>query len=414
MWRILIGLLSVAFVHAEERTAEDWAKELDSAYLKNSGYVATYFSENEKGGKLHITLGCHPISGISAAFVDMQTEQPQKIWFWTMGDDVIYVRKDNGQLAGTVAMRGMRSIIQAAARIEDAVRTDKKDRSNSDIKMKVMLDKDSFVVGPAAGTESTSPWNMEIKSGVIKASDEKTVTIEEGTKGDMVLSRKHGMLLSQSCPTSKEGVIRVLKLQQIEFTSSKEPIEKIFEGLENKALAEIEVGPTVAPHVFLGLTNIIRNTDRGFTDISLLEEACKKEADTLRTFANQCVGKTGGTWPTAEDWKKALASGKEGLRKEWTRTLPEGVAPDEKDFEIYLARADVREEFRAAFAEGLAAREGATTVAMNNLFKKQLVAETEAGKAAKQILETALTKAYVEAITDVKLKAFWSQREGLD
>ena len=414
MWRILTTLLSVAFVHAEERTPEDWAKELDTAYLKNSSYVATYFSENEKGGTLHITLGSHPISGISAVFVEMKTEHPQKIWFWTLGDDVIYMRRDDGELAGTLVMRGMRSMIQAAARIEDTVRTNQpKERSNSDVKMKVMLDKDSFFVGPGAGTESTSPWNLEIKDGVIKASDAETVTIQEGTKGDMVLSRKHGMLLSQSCPTSK-GVIRVLKLREIDFGASKETVEKIFEGLDNKALAELEAGPMFAPHLFLGLENIVENADGGSIDVSLLEGACEKEADTLRKFAHQCVKQSKDTWPTGDDWKKALATGKNELRKEWIKSLPAGVQPDEKDFENYLARADVRDGFRAAFAEGLAAKEGATAIAMNELFKKQLAAKTEVGKAAKQILETAITKAYVAAITDEKLKTFWSQREGLD
>jgi len=179
-------------------------------------------------------------------------------------------------------------------------------------------------------------------------------------------------------------------------------------------VAEIEVGPMAAPHLFAGLAIIIHNTDKGFTDISLLAPACEKEADTLRSFARQCVGKTGGTLLSAELWKKALAVGKEELRKEWIKSLPAGVQPDEKDFEIHLARADVREDFRKGFVGGLMAEEEVVTIAMNDLFKKRLTAETEPGKAAKQILEAAFTKAYVEAITDEKLKAFWSQREGLD
>ena len=90
------------------------------------------------------------------------------------------------------------------------------------------------------------------------------------------------------------------------------------------------------------------------------------------------------------------------------------MKPDEKDFEIYLSRADIREEFRKIVTERLVTRNGAATIAMHELFKKQLAAETESGNAAKRILESAMTKAYLEALTDKKLKTFWSEREGLD
>ena len=415
MWRILIALLSVAFVHAEERTPEDWAKELNAAYFNNGGYVATYTSENGKGGSLLVTLGSHPISGVTAAFSDMKTDNPQKAWFWTLGDDAIFIHQAQGEMGVTAVARGMRGIIQATARIEDEVITDKDRpvRSNSDVIMTAYLNQDAFFFGPGVGTKSSSPWGDDIKKGVIKASDAETVTVQTKTRGDLVLSRKHGMLLSQSCPNSK-GVVRVFKLEEIHLAPSKEAVEKVFAGIDDKAAVEIEVGPMAAPHIFLGLTNIIYNTDHGFTDISLLEEACKKEADTLRKFAFQCVGKSKDLWPTTEDWKKLLATTKEFLRKEWLKSLPEGVKPDEKDFEIYLARADIREEFRKIVAEGLVVRNGAATIAMHELFKKQLVAETESGKAAKGILESALTKAYLEALTDKKLKTFWSEREGLD
>ena len=415
MWRTLIGLLSVAFIHAKERTPEDWAKELNAAYFNNGGYVATYSSENGKGGSLLVTLGSHPISGVTAAFSDMKTDNPQKAWFWTLGDDAIFIHQAQGEMGVTAVARGMRGIIQAMARIGDEVITDKDRpiRSNSDVIMTAYLEQDSFFFGPGMGTKSSSPWENDIKKGTIKASDAETVTVQTETRGDLVLSRKHGMLLSQSSPNSK-GVIRVFKLEEILLAPSKEAVGKIFAGIDDKAAAEIEVGPMAAPHLFLGLTNIIYNSDHGFADISLLEAACEKEADTLRTFARQCVKQSKDTWPTGDDWKKALATGKNELRKEWIKSLPAGVQPDEKDFENYLARADVRDGFRAAFAEGLAAKEGATAIAMNELFKKQLAAKTEVGKAAKQILETAITKAYVAVITDEKLKTFWSQREGLD
>lgn len=420
MIRLLAGcaLLSslawgVANAEVAEPTAAETVARLSEAYAKLDGFKVIYRSTGE-GKSLECTIGLDEISGLSAMHMvvkrgglEMDFRQ------WNTVDDEVFV----GSAKDLLVFKGMNGEFQSLRDLVKGLNILPDGIGKGGFQLTPYLLMTRTAVSPSSKWKSQDelPLATELKDAPIQASDAKSVTFLTGEYGLLTVSRENGLLIRQSV-TSDKGEVRVLELKEIQLNPGGEAIRSLSADWSGDGAKDQAVLSLMAPIRLQVFQNVINAVEAGAADLGKLETLLGKQNVALRQFAAACISETGDSFAATADWKKLLNRDK--VREMWLKKDPGARAGDEKAFEAFIAKPEVREGFRDSMIDGILEVDGASERIMAEIFGKegwsQVKAPGETGQFAKKLIGKALTRAYFESMIDRKMVRFWGERKGLD
>ncbi len=423
MRQILFLLLFAGRTFAEEaRTAEQWTEELTTAYARQEGFIATYRSEGE-GKSLKAVLGVDKTSGLGALHMKAAKDgQEMESRQWNTANDELFVDPGRPPIA---MVSGIATEIKSLNALSNvlAMAIDKADGADNaaalphQLMPSMLLTKDSISIGIRLQPAAQPAWIGEIGAAHVEESDDKNVIFSTVDHGLLVVSRETGLVVRQSV-TADDGEIRVLELAELRLNPGREEIAKISAGWNTEGAKTIARGAMLAGIRLQVFQSLVDAADEDEVDLDKLEKELASQRDDLRRFAEGFIAEVGGSLASHEFWKGMLDTIREKLREEWQAT-PEGSKPgNEALFEKLLLSENFRKTARDRLAGFLLEVEGGKERVMGEIFRKiggaELKARTEPGKTTKHLLETAIFRAYTEAVFESKMNRHWGEREGLD
>lgn len=415
-WRTLVFLLLPLVCRAQDapKSAEQWVGELKATYAKQQGYFATYRSEGENK-KLEALLGLDKASGLVVFHLDAEV-RGKKIdaGQWNTRDGDFFIQADDQ----TLKISGIRRELQNLVDLRTAV-----DRRLADLTFKfelhvapiIVVDKESLGQGIMLRSKDEPAWDNAVEDASVTSFDEKSVTFATKNYGALTVSRENGIMTRQSV-TADDGEVRTLELAKLQLNPGDKAVEAVSAAWKTLGAKQGDAGALLASLRQQIFNEIVALVESGKGDLAKLETVLGEQEDALRQFAAACLSDTRGM--AGDPKTKAMFDQmKEALRENWKKTAPEDKRA-EKDFEAYLAAPEFRKTVRDKFVE---------TVFRDNTARKRVILELfgprsqgdplrhdETGKAAQELIDQAVTKAYFQAMVERRMAAQWGEREGME
>ncbi|MES2921264.1 MAG: hypothetical protein V4819_06950 [Verrucomicrobiota bacterium] len=414
------GLLSLSLLLGKAAKAEvaspaEVIAELTAAYAKQGGYIATYHSVGE-GKSLACTLGSDFASGLGATHLTaIKGDQKMEGRIWSTSNDRMFI--DSG--GNLLVFKGMN---EESKSIDDllevlTLRPAEAEKQGFFYTPGMLLEKAS--IGPSLAPRSKlgPPWDDEVEEAPIQASDAKTVTFLTKKHGLLTINRENGMLVRQSLE-GESGEARVLELTDLQPNPGKEAVAKISADWSTAGAVEKPVVAWMAPLRLMAFQLVIDAAERGEVDKDKLDKLLEDQYEVLQHFAKACINETEGSFASKGDWPKLFGEIKASARDQWQPKNPGSGAINDAVFLEYLQKPETRLTLRNSMVEGILEAGDAPETAMDDIFGKggwaSLKVGNDRGVAAKQSLVKALSRAYFEALIDLKMEKQWDQRDGLD
>lgn len=281
----------------------------------------------------------------------------------------------------------------------------------------VLLRKSTFGTVMNLRNRDVPSWASEVEDASIKESDEKTVTFLTAEYGLLTISRENGLLIRQSV-TADDGEVRVLELKELQLNPGKDAIAGISAEWATAGAKEKPVVALMAPLRLLSFQLIIDSAEQGQGDTSALDALLEDQYQALRHFAAACINESEGPFASKADWPGLFGKTKAPLREKWLQDVPGAAAAGDKGFLEYLQKPEVRLKVRDSLVGGMMKVEKLPELITDEVFGKggwaSLKVGNDRGVAAKQSLVKALSRAYFEALIDLKMEKQWDRRDGLD
>lgn len=409
-WALISSFLSV---HVWAEDSAETITELTATYLKLGGYIATYGSVSE-GKSVDATVGRDIASGMGVVRVTA-TKGEAKIEMrqWSTRDDRFYTFA-NGPI---IVMKGLNEQLASMQELSRAFTDKPADEGPMQFAPSVLLSKSVFSAGLGVGTQIVPSWASSVKDAPIRSSDEKSVTFATKEEGLLTISRENGMFVRQTLAV-EGGEPRVLEIKDLKINPGKVAIAKIS---EEWSTADAEEKPVVALTARMRLAlfqTIIDFAEQDKVDKAKLDELLKEQYEALRHFAKACIDEKAGPFASKANWPTLLGTLKTVARDAWRQDTPGADLADEKSFEAYLQKPEVRLKLRDAAVAGIMENEKAPETVMDDIFGRggwaSLKVGNDRGVAAKKSLVDALSRAYLEALIEMQMFKQWEQRDGLD
>lgn len=390
--------------------------ELTAAYAKLGGFTATYRAVGE-GKTLESTLGLDELSGL-AALDTIAKKEGHEMTFrqWNTSDDQLFM----GGGDDLFVIKGMNEELQSLADLAKVLTVLPEGLGNDwsvQLTPSILLEKTSFGAAVRLIPRDTPFWGPEVKDAPIKESDEKSVTFLTEEYGLLTISRENGLLIRQSV-TADDGEVRVLELKEFHLNPGKDAIKKISADWSATGAKEKPVVAWLAPVRLVLFQAIIDFAEQGQADKGKLDELLEDQYEALRHFAKACINESEGTVASRVKWPELFTKVKEVARDKWREESPEADATDEKAFLAYRQKPEVFLELRNSVVTGILTSENAPELILDDIFGRggwaSLKVGNDLGVATKKSLVNALSRAYLEALVDLKMAKEWDQRDGLD
>lgn len=406
-------LLTFCIAAADEpKDAGSWIKELSATYAKHEGFTATYVSKGE-GKSLDVVMGLDEASGIAALhLLANKNGRKLEVRQWSTANDELFSDPGSGEV---MRITGIGTELKSIAELKQALAVAPGDlRPDMVFCPSMRVTKDSIAPGFNLANRDTASWISALKDATLGEVSEVRVTFRSAESGDLTISRETGLLVRQSI-TADDGEVRVLELKEHRLNPGADEVAKIATGWKTEGARVVARGSMLAPLRLRLFQGIIDTFDVNAADLKKLEGILDKQREPLRRFADGFAAEVGGSL-ASKDWNKLLSQIKELARKEFPGT---GTAEEkEKALEKLLARPEFRAKFRDSVADTLVENQQGREVVMFEICGKNraavLRAKTPQGEAARTLLETALCRAYFEAVLDRKMAKHWGERAGLD
>lgn len=409
-WALFSTFLSV---HALAEDSAETIADLTAAYAKLGGYIATYGSVSE-GKSVEATVGTDFASGLGVVRVaatkgDAKMEMHQ----WSTRDDRWYL-SSGGQV---LVMKGLNEQVASIQELSKAFTDKAAGEGPVQFAPGVLLAKSVFSAGLGVATKVEPSWVSSVKDAPIRSADEKLVTFATKEEGLLTISRENGLVVRQTLEVAG-GEPRILEIKDLQKNPGPDAIAKIS---ADWSTADAEEKPVIALTARLRLVlfqMIIDLAEQDKVDKAKLDELLKEQYEALRHFAKACIDERAGPFASKANWPKLLGKMKTVARDAWRQDTPGADLADEKSFEEYLQKPEVRLKLRNAAVAGIMEVEEAPETAMDDIFGRggwaSLKVGNDRGVAAKKSLVDALSHAYLEALIDMQMFKQWEQSDGLD
>lgn len=411
-----LAMLAATVTTAKSETdSEKVIAELTAAYVKQGGYIATYRSGGE-GKSLECTLGSDFTSGLGVTHLTaMKGDQKMEGRFWNTSNDRMFI--DSG--GGLYVFKGMNEELKSIKDLLE-VFTDgsgKSERQVFSCTPSMLMEKANIIPSLAPGSKIEPPWDDKVEDAPIQASDATTVTFLTKEHGLLTINRENGMLVRQSLE-GENGETRVLELTDFQPNPGKEAIARISVDWPTAGAEEKPVIAWMALRRLVTFQRVIDSAERGEVDKNKLDQLLEDQYEVLQHFAKACINESEGSFASKADWPKLFGEVKAAARDQWQKENPgSGVIADSVFIE-YLQKPETRLKLRNSLVEGAMKAEKSPETAMDDIFGKggwaSLKVGNDRGVAAKQLLVNALSRAYFEALIDLKMEKQWDHRDGLD
>lgn len=406
-------LLTFCIAAADEpKGAGSWVKELSATYAKHEGFTATYELKG-KGKDLEVVMGVDEASGIAALHL-LASKDGRKLEVrqWSTANDELFSDPGSGEV---MLITGIGTELKSIAELKQSLAIAPGDLHPDMIFCPSMLvTKDSIAPGFNLANRDKASWTSTLKNATLGEVSDVRVTFRSAESGDSTISRETGLLLRQSI-TADDGEVRVLELKEHRLNPGADEVAKISSGWKTEGAKVVARGSMLSPLRLTLFQELIDSFDNNAAALKKLEGILDKQREQLRRFADGFAGEVGGSL-ASKDWNKLLSQIKDLARKDFPGT---GTAEEkEKALEKLLARPEFRAKFRDTIADTLVENQQGREVVMFEICGKSraavLTAKTPQGEAARTLLETALCRAYFEAVLDRKMAKHWGERAGLD
>ncbi len=332
---------------------------------------------------------------------------------WSTRDDRFYISA-NGKVMVVTGMSEQLASMQELSKIF----TDKPFGGGPmQFAPSVLLSESVFSVGIAVGTKLVPPWDSSVMDAPIRSSDVKSVTFATKEDGLLTISRENGMLVRQMLEV-EGGEPRLLEIKDFQRNPGIEAIAKISADWSTADAEENPLVALIAPMRLTLFQTIIDFAEQDKVDKAKLDELLKEQYEALRHFAKACIDVRKGPFASKAIWPELLGTLKIVARDAWRQDTPGADLPDEKSFEVYLQKPEVRLKLRDATVAGIMENEKAPEAVMDDIFGRggwaSLKVGNDRGVAARKSLVDALSRAYLEALVDMQMIKQWEQRDGLD
>lgn len=409
-WALVSSFLSV---HALAEDSAETIAKLTANYEKLGGYIATYRSVSE-GKSVEATVGKDHASGMGVLHVAAtKGEDKTDMRQWSTRDDRFY-------FAVGGKMKVVKGFNEQLASMQELTRafTDKPPSEGPlQFTPGILLAKSVFSSGLTMAVTVNPPWASSVEDAPIRSLDEKSVTFATKEDGLLTIDRENGMLVRQTLEV-EGGQPRVLEIKDLQLNPGKDAIAKLS---ADWSTAEAEEMSSVAWSARMRLVlfqTIIDLAEEDKVDRAKLDEVLAEQYEALRHFAKACIDEKEGPFASKAKWPEILRILKTSARDAWRQDTPGADLTDEKSFEEYLQKPEVRMKLRdAAVAQMMLAEKIPETV-MDDIFGRggwaSLKVGNDRGVAAKKSLVDALSRAYLEALIEMQMFKQWEQSDGLD
>ena len=414
---LIFALTGMPAVAEETKPAPaETVARLSAAYAKLDGFTATYRAVGE-GKTLECTLGLDEISRLAAfGTVAKKAGHEMTARQWNTPDDQLFM----GGGDDLFVLKGMNEETKSFASLAKALTVQPEGFGNDgavQLTPFILLEKTTFGNAVRWMPKDTPFWEPDVKDASIKESDEKSVTFLTAEYGLLTISRENGLLIRQSV-TADDGEVRVLELKEVRLNPGKDVIQKISANWSVTGAKEKPVVAWMAPRRLVLFQAIIDFAEQGQADKGRLDELLEDQYEALRHFAKACINESEGTLASGAKWAELFANVKVAARDKWREEMPEADATDEKAFLAYRQKPEVFLDLRNSVVTGILGSENAPELVMDEIFGRggwaSLKVGNDLGVATKKSLVNALSRAYLEALVDLKMTKEWDQRDGLD
>ncbi len=410
---LTVWLLTFSIAAAEEpKDAGAWLKELSATYAKHEGFTATYISKGD-GKSLDVVVGVDEASGLAALhLLANKNGRKLEVRQWSTANDELFSDPGSGEV---MLITGIGTELKSIAELKQSLAVAPGDLHPDMIFCPSMLvTKDSIAPSFNLANRDNASWTSTLKNATLGEVNEVRVTFRSAESGELTISRETGLLLRQSM-TADDGEVRVLELKEHRLNPGADEVAKISAGWKTEDAKVMARGSMLAPLRLRMFQGLIDTFDDNAADLKKLEAALDTQREPLRRFADGFAGEVGGSL-ASKDWNKLLDTIKDAARKDFPG---DGTAEEkEKALDTLLARPEFREKFRDKVADTLVENQQGREIVMFEICGKNraatLTAKTPQGETARTLLETALCRAYFEAVLDRKMAKHWGERMGLD
>lgn len=388
---------------------KDALKELEAAYDRNPGYIATYEGKG-RDSILEYQMAVDTGSDLTVSkMVLIKGDQRSEFRVWNTGDDRWYFAAGNELKIARGLSEELTSLMELVRKVTTA------DAEIPKAFQSLLLEREGLSTGLGFKT-GAPPWLSVLEESAVRSADPDSITFETPKYGNLTISRATGLLLRQSLVSDK-GDERVLELKDFKRNPGRDAVEGMVRDWPTLGAKSMNVGPIMVPMRLKLFRFMIESVENGSADLGKLEGVLEDQKEATRRFVKCCATNTVDS-PVMRSWKKISFPSKEKIREIWLKDVPGSKEDDEEGFNKYLNSSKFRKSFRETVVVAILKREGAADKLTADLLGEgvweQLKARDDAGQAAKEIIGKSLSRIYVEVIMERRMSEEWGNAEGLD
>jgi hypothetical protein len=416
----VVALLACMMVAATAEVPEDgakWIEELTAAHDMHEGYISTYTFKAEKK-QLEAKLAIDFASGLVAVHILAETvgEELFDSKQWITADDVVFidVNGERSRMSGVrkEMTRTLKELSELSALLKNGDKVEIPSNDEFSWQPNFLMESDGISMGLGVATKHSPPWKSAVKDAAVHGFDDGSVTFQTKEHGRLTISREHGLLLRQTVK-AKDGVDRVLDLKELLKNPGRDDVLALTSEWSTDGAKELD--STMMAEAFgafrlLAFQAIVNAVSDGSLTTENVDEWLRLHRESLRKIITPWVMRGPQYVEGAEIWKPLL---------EKVETSVESVLWDKgEDLEggdavkRSLREKTTRERVRGPVTDTLATEAEYRNRVLREIFPgSTLQADDKTGRKARDLILDSLTKAYLEAIFDLKANEAWGAFE---
>jgi hypothetical protein len=236
------------------------------------------------------------------------------------------------------------------------------------------------------------------------------VTFSTKDRGDLTISRKTGLLLRQTMPGAN-GAERVMELKDLRLNPGQAEITKISADWKTEGAKPLE-GEMITLFRRKFIIALVEAVDNGEIKAVDLEKLLSTKREAIQEFVGSGFVESRNSLAGNPKWDAMLD--KKVLEKTLKGAVDQGILKDVnnvEDVESVFSKRELRVMLRDGFVQGITGIDELSKAALGEILgvgkAVRLPSETPDGKAAAEMIEKALVRAYFTVLFDRKMLKLW-------
>lgn len=400
-------------VAEKEAEAAQAISELSAAYAKLGGYTATYRGVMA-GTTLECKLGMDYASGLG--FVQVAStggDQPIDMRHWATPANRMYQISEGK----TLVIKGLDKELESIRELKKVFSDSPVEEGAIQFTPEIRLSASGCTAALGVTVNVKPSWLASVRKASIQSSDAKSVTFLTAERDLLTISRESGLLVRQTIPVIGDEP-RILELLDFKLNPGTQSIVDFPKDWPTTGAVEQPAVALLAPLRLIVFQVIINSAENDPAIRGRLDELLQDQYEVLRHFAQACITESEGSIDQKVKWPMLFDNVKTMARQEWLTNTPAADPTDGQGLVKYLQKPEVRVKIRNQLVEGILEIERAREMIMDDIFGRggwaSLKVGNDRGVEAKKSIVTALSRAYLEALLDMKMTRQWDQRDGFD